>query len=189
MEPVTDDDLVRMYAGGDAEAFDVLFDRHYTAVYRLARAMLGDDGAAEDVLQETFLAAARAAGAYDGRGRFRPWLMRIARNRCLNRLESGRVRRATEPKAGIDPDTVASPRAGPAGRATARQRQEAVRAAIAGLPERQREAIGLYAFEQMTYREVAEVMQMPVNTVKTLIHRARANLARELESLIDEEQS
>ncbi|HUU23204.1 MAG TPA: sigma-70 family RNA polymerase sigma factor [Phycisphaerae bacterium] len=187
MDSVTDDDLVRMYAGGDAEAFDVLFDRHYASVFRFAQAILGDPAAAEDVLQEAFLAAARAAATYDGRGRFRPWLMRIVRNRCLNRVESGRARRATGPGAGPAPDTVASSRSGPVERASARERREAVEAAIAELPERQREAIGLYAFEQMSYREIAEVMQMPVNTVKTLIHRARANLARELEGLVNED--
>jgi len=187
MDSVTDDDLVRMYAGGDAEAFDVLFDRHYASVFRFAQAILGDPAAAEDVLQEAFLAAARAAATYDGRGRFRPWLMRIVRNRCLNRVESGRVRRATRPNAGIAPETVASSRSGPVERASARERRKAVEAAIAELPERQREAIGLYAFEQMSYREIAEVMQMPVNTVKTLIHRARANLARALEGLVNED--
>ena len=120
MASVTDDDLVRMYAGGDVEAFDVLFDRHYGPVYNFARTMLRDAGEAEEVLQETFLAVARSADNYTARGRFRPWLMRIVRNRCLNRLESGRVRRA----AGPDPDTVASGQTGPAERASARERRE-----------------------------------------------------------------
>jgi RNA polymerase sigma-70 factor (ECF subfamily) len=187
MESVTDDDLVRMYAGGDVEAFDVLFDRHHGAVYNLARTMLGDAGGADEVLQETFLAVATSAAGYTPRGRFRPWLMRIVRNRCLNRLESRRIRRAEAP-AGPDPDTVASDRPAPPETATAHERQAVIRSAIAQLPERQREAVALYTFEQMTYREIAEVMQMPINTVKTLIHRARANLARALEGLVSEDE-
>ncbi len=187
MASVTDDDLVRMYAGGDVEAFDVLFDRYYGPVYNFARTMLRESGEAEEVLQETFLAVARSAANYTARGRFRPWLMRIVRNRCLNRLESRRIRR-TGANAGPDPDTVASDTQAPPETATANERQAVIRSAVDQLPERQREAIALYAFEQMTYREIAEVMQMPINTVKTLIHRARADLARALEGFAREDQ-
>ena len=86
MESVSDDDLMRMYCNGDADAFDTLFDRHYTSVYNFARTMLGEAAGPEEVLQETFLAVARSARQYSPRGRFRSWLMRIVRNRCLNRI-------------------------------------------------------------------------------------------------------
>jgi len=83
---LTDDDLVRMYREGDADAFDALFGRHHRSAYAFARAMLADTQAAEDVMQEAFLAVARTAREYEPRGRFRAWLMRIVRNMCLNRL-------------------------------------------------------------------------------------------------------
>ena len=188
MDNVTDDDLIRMYRDGDVEAFETLFARNYASVYNFARTMLGDSSGPEEVLQETFLAVARTAASYTPRGRFRPWLMRIARNRCLNHLEAERARRVALAEGGID--VVEIPSDAPSGpdAAEADERTEIVRAAIAKLPERQREAVALYAFEQMSYREIAEVLKMPINTVKTLIHRARATLAQTLEWPQQEQQ-
>ena len=188
MEGIDDDDLIRMYGDGDVEAFDTLFDRHYASVYNFARTMLGNTGAPEEVLQEAFLAVARAARRYAPRGRFRPWLMRIVRNQCLNRLAAERARRAALAESGLDVAQLASRDPPPQQRLEAAQQALTVRAAIADLPERQREAIALYAFEKMSYREIAEVLEMPINTVKSLIHRARAHLARALGS-IQQEQS
>jgi len=182
MERISDDDLIRMYREGDAEAFDTLFDRYYTSVYNFARTMLGGAGGAEEVLQETFLAVAQTARTYTPRGRFRAWLMRIVRNRCLNRIESRRRQRAALAGSSLDVVEIASDDPPPARQAEANEQRAILRAAVASLPDRQREAIALYAFEQMTYREIAEVLEVPTNTVKTLIHRARANLARSLES-------
>ena len=108
MGTVSDDDLILMYREGDAEAFDALFDRYHTAVYNFARAMLGRAGGGEEVLQETFLAVARTARTYTPRGRFRAWLMRIVRNRCLNRLQSERLRRAALTESGLSVGEVAS---------------------------------------------------------------------------------
>lgn len=178
MTDVSDDDLIRMYRNGDAEAFDTLFDRHYGSVYNFARTMLGNCDSSEEVLQETFLAVARTANSYTPRGRFRAWLMRIVRNRCLNRLEAQRVRRAALAESGLDVVEAASAEPLPPTRLEANEQTMIVRSAIAELPERQRESIALYAFEEMSYREIAEVLEMPINTIKTLIHRARANLAQ-----------
>jgi RNA polymerase sigma-70 factor (ECF subfamily) len=176
-----DDELMRMFDGGDADAFDTLFDRHRVPVYHFARMMLGSLDGAEDVLQETFLAVARAAGRYEPRGRFRAWLMRIARNLCLDRIERERRRRRVIAESGLD---IVEPDGGgatPAEQAEADEQMTRLRRLIAALPERQREALVLYAFEQMRYREIAEVLGVPLNTVKTLIHRARAALARAFE--------
>jgi len=181
MESVSDDDLMRMYCNGDADAFDTLFDRHYASVYNFARTMLGEAAGPEEVLQETFLAVARSARQYSPRGRFRSWLMRIVRNRCLNRIEAERLRRAAMADSGLDLAEPIAEQQSPAARIESDEQTVIIRAAIANLPERQREAISLYAFEQMSYREIGEVLNMPVNTVKTLIYRARAHLAQALE--------
>lgn len=187
MEDISDDDLIRMYRDGDAEAFETLFDRHHRSVYGFARTMLGDSSGPEEVLQETFLAVARTAKTYAPRGRFRPWLMRIVRNRCLNLLAAERARRAAMAEGGLEPVEVASDDRPPGEKLAADEQAAIVRAAIAELPERQREAIALYAFDRMSYRQIAEILEMPINTVKTLIHRARANLARFLESQQEQE--
>ena len=181
MPDLSDDDLLIMYRDGDADAFDTLFDRHRVSVCSFARAMLREDGGAEDVLQETFLAVARTARTYAPRGRFRVWLMRIVRNRCLNRLQAERVRGAAITELALDIVDVPSGAPSPERHTVANESMAIVLAAIPTLPERQREALALYAFEQMSYRGIAEVLDAPINTVKTLIHRARAALAQALE--------
>jgi RNA polymerase sigma-70 factor (ECF subfamily) len=177
-EPLTDDDLFLMFREGQAEAFDTLFDRHYLGVYNFARTMVRETGAAEEILQDTFLAVARAAKTYEPRGTFRTWLLRIVRNRCLNRLEAERARRQVlmDDPAGIVLQ-YPSPEPSPLERACVNEQMDRVRRAVAALPDRQREAIALYAFEEMTYQQIADVLDLPINTVKTLIHRARASLA------------
>lgn len=178
---VSDDDLVLMYREGQVEAFDVLFDRYYVSVYNFARMMLRESAAAEEILQETFLSVARSARTYEPRGTFRTWLMRIARNRCLNRLESQRTRREifVDDQAGVVLQ-YPSREPSPPEMVLADEQMALIRQAMQNLPDRQREAISLYAFEEMTYQQIADVLDLPINTVKTLIHRARASLAETL---------
>lgn len=186
MEELSDDDLIRVYREGDVAAFDALFARHHASVYNFARVMLDGSPDAEDVLQETFLQIARAARSYVPRGRFRVWMLRIARNLCLNRLDRRRRRRRliAEGALGLVEPESADPDAGQV--AEAGERAAELRRLIGELPERQREAVTLRSFEQMTYREIARVMDVPVGTVKTLIHRGRARLARGLEPFLEE---
>ena len=181
MADVDDDDLLRMYRDGDADAFDTLFDRYRAPVYNFARVMLGEADGAEDMLQEAFLTVARTARTYEPRGRFRAWLMRIVRNLCLNRIQAERVRRRVVAQSGLDIVQPASREPSPPERLERDERMDRVRRLIGELPERQREALVLYAFERMSYREIAEALDAPMGTVKTLIHRARAALARAVE--------
>ena len=181
MADVDDDDLLRMYRDGDADAFDTLFGRYRAPVYNFARVMLGHADGAEDMLQEAFLTVARTARTYEPRGRFRAWLMRIVRNLCLNRIQAERVRRRVVAQSGLDIVQPASREPSPPERLERDERMARVRRLIGELPERQREALVLYAFERMSYREIGEALDAPMGTVKTLIHRARAALARALE--------
>ena len=182
MDGPSDDELLAMFCEGDADAFDALFDRHHAGVYHFARLMLGGGHDAEDVMQDAFLAVARSARTYKPRGRFRPWLMRIARNLCLNRLQAERARRRV---LAADGEALPEPASDSPPAPDVLEWDEGMRAvygAVRGLPERQREALALYAFEGMRYKEITEALQLPMGTVKTLIHRARANLARALEN-------
>lgn len=182
MSDLTDDELMILFCDGDADAFDVLFTRHCSSVQNFASAMLSDATRAEDILQDTFLAVARSGKTYEPRGQFRTWLMRIVRNRCLNAIESERVRRAAIARTGFE--IIDPPSSDPTGpeQLEMDDLMATVSRNIADLPERQREAIVLRAFEQMSYRQIGEVLDLPENTVKTLIHRARAALAKAMEN-------
>jgi RNA polymerase sigma-70 factor (ECF subfamily) len=177
LDELSDDDLILMYAQGDADAFDVLFDRHHTSVYNFARLMLDGPEGAEEIMQEAFLAVARAAKRYEPRSRFRPWLMRIVRNLCLNRLQTERGRRRILAEGAMEGIELISREPAAPARIERDEDMAALQSAVRRLPERQREAIVLYAFEQMSYQEIGQVLGVPINTVKSLIHRARANLA------------
>jgi len=180
LEGVSDEELLLMYSEGDADAFDVLFDRYHRSVYNFARFMLDRAEGAADVMQETFLAVARSARQYKPRGHFRPWLMRIARNFCLNHLRDERARRRVIGNGGLDKvNTPARETPAPA-KAESTERLVLLMQWIRELPQGQREALVLHAFEQMKYREISEALQVPLNTVKTLIHRARCTLAERL---------
>ena len=181
MPDLSDDDLVAMFRDGDADALESLFDRYRAPVYNFARMMLGQADGAEDVLQETFLTLARAGDRYQPRGRFKPWLMRVTRNLCLNRIQSQRLRHRVAATGRLDIVEPPAPQPTPAEQVETDERLALLRRRIAELPERQREAIVLYAFEQMGYREIADALDVPIGTVKTLIHRARAALAQAFE--------
>jgi RNA polymerase sigma-70 factor (ECF subfamily) len=180
----SDDELMSRYRDdADAQAFETLFQRHAPSIFNLARTLLScDAGTAEEVLQETFLSVARSAQSYEPRGYFRTWLFRIARNRCLNRIESRRALRAVDDRSLDVADSVASRQPTPPQRAESAEQLAVLQRAIVRLPNRQREAIALFAFEGMTYADIAHVLDVPTNTVKTLIHRARATLAQALGS-------
>jgi RNA polymerase sigma-70 factor (ECF subfamily) len=175
---LSDDDLMALYCDGTPEAFDLLFGRWATPVYNFARMLTGDDGQAEDILQETFLSVVQAAHRYQPRGRFSCWLMRIVRNKCLNRIESERLRRETTVALRSNSSDPVSPEPEPVEHLEIDEGMDSLRAAISRLPARQREAIVLYGMEQMSYEKIALTLEVPVNTVKTLIHRARATLAQ-----------
>ncbi len=180
MNDITDDDLIRMYRDGDADAFDVLFQRYHTSVYNFARSILGDFGGAEEIMQDTFMAIAKTARNYQPQGRFKSWLMRIVRNRSLNRLESERRRRTAFVQSGLEFVDPVDDDPTPADNAAHHDQTALLRRLMKKLPDRQREALSLHAFEQMGYRDIAEILEVPLNTVKTLIYQARGRLANEL---------
>lgn len=171
-----DDSLVQRFRHGDEEAFSALFARYHRLVLNYARMILRDAAAAEDMLQETFLAAAQAAERYESRGHCRAWLLGICRHRCLDWLERRQRREQLATATGLillEPTPAASPH-------QLLQRQEQVALVLAGLgqlPTPQREAVTLFALRELSYAEIAEVMECPINTVKTLIRRGRLRLA------------
>lgn len=166
--------LLQRIAAGDGAACAALVDRHLGRTVALGWRMLGSQAEAEDVAQEVFLRAwQRAADWRAGSARFSTWLHRIAINLCLDRLR--RRRELGLEAAGDPPAENAHPGTGLQRQAVA----ERVHAALAELPERQRLAVLLCHFQELGNAEAAEVMEIGVEALESLLARGRRKL-REL---------
>jgi RNA polymerase sigma-70 factor (ECF subfamily) len=178
VEPTDTDtpELLRRSAAGDEEAFVALYRRFQGAIYRFAWRMTGSREAAEDVTQETFLVVARGPNGYDeSRGAFGPYLYGIARNLLIKR--AGRERPFVA--LGDGEDSLRS-HGDPAEDLDRRQAVEAVRQAVLALPDHYREVVVLVELQGLPYEEVASALGCPVGTVRSRLHRARAQLAQRL---------
>jgi RNA polymerase sigma-70 factor (ECF subfamily) len=167
-----DAELVRHAGAGDARAAEALVRRHLPRMVGLARRMLNDAAEAEDVAQEVFLRVWREAPKWrPGAARFETWMHRVAINLCYDRLRRRRER--NDPDAGVlvaDTAPLASEAR------LAQQRAERVRAAMAQLPERQRAAITLVHFQELSNIAAAEALEISVEALESLLSRGRRTL-------------
>lgn len=173
---VTDAELAALAQAGDREAFGELVGRYAAAARRVARSVLGDQDDADDAAQDAFLSALRHLGRYDPTRPFGPWLMRIVANAASDRARRRRVRRAES----LAPD-VAAAGGGPDVETDRARFHDAVRAALAELPPRQRTAVVLFDVEGYSHREIAEVLNVPEGTVRSDVFHARRALRSALE--------
>jgi RNA polymerase sigma-70 factor (ECF subfamily) len=177
-----DADLLLAAGRGDRLAFGALVERHHRAVVQYAYRFLGDvdRDTAEDLAQDVFLKAWRAASTFQPRAAVLTWLLRIATNTCLNYRRGSRLRRFLSLATGT-PSEPPSVRTGPADGPAARADQAArVRSAVARLPANQRAAVVLRHYHDLTYSDIAEVLETSVSAVESLLFRARRTLARTL---------
>jgi RNA polymerase sigma-70 factor, ECF subfamily len=162
---LADEDLISLAGSGDAGAFAVLYDRHSRATYSLVYRMMGERQAAEDLVQDAFLKVWRAAGSYQSeRGSVRTWILSIAHNRGIDQLRSTASRRRTQEKVVLIAPTSQSDEAfKEAWQASQRDR---VRAALSQLPSEQAKVLELAYFSGYTHVEIAELLDVPLGTVK-----------------------
>lgn len=170
-------------AAGDATAFELIMRRHNRMMFRAARAILRDDGEAEDAVQEAYVRAYRALAGFRGEARLSTWLTRIAVNEALGR----RRQRRESPLADVPPDDVAAawPQGSPTTPEEASMRKElgeVLEAAVDRLPESYRTVLMLRAVEGLSERDTADILGIAVPLVKVRLFRARRLLRRTLES-------
>jgi RNA polymerase sigma-70 factor (ECF subfamily) len=177
----------RSAARGDRQAFSRLVDLHKRTVFALCIRLLRDQDEAQDAAQEAFARAYASLAAFDASQPFAPWLLRIARNHCLDVLRrrlplAQRVELDADPEDGA-PRDLADPDA-PRGDDALERRELArtLEAAVAALPPNYREVVHLFHVEHLSYKEIAAAMDVPIGTVMTWLHRARARLKATLDA-------
>lgn len=181
-----DDVLLKRSAKGDEEAFTQLYRRHQAQIYRFALRMTGHAWAAEEIVQDVFMTLVREPKKFDpSRGPLAAFLYGVARNRVMKHLE--RLPRELPLEIRSDDGesnelNVADQRT-PAHWAEIRERRERVRSAVLSLPAEFRETVVLCELEEMSYEEAARVLDCPLGTVRSRLHRGRALLLAKLEML------
>ena len=182
MGPDPDAALMLAFQQGDEGAFRTLYQRHARAMFTLCHSFVRDVARAEELAQDVFLNVYRARDRYRPTARFKTFLYRIASNHCLNELRRGghAGRAAAAGEAPPDPDGLPSAAAGPEEIVRARALEAAFRELLARLPERQRAALVLCRLDGLSYEEIAQVLEVTVPAVKSLVHRATVAAAEAL---------
>ena len=169
--------VVRAKAGNEA-AFAALVRGNMQKVYRSAYAITHNGDDAADIAQETFIRAFRNLARFDETRPFFPWLYRIARNLCINRIQRITRRETSLPEY----DIVADSHEGPEAAVVGADEKIRVRDAVDRLPEQHRRIIELNHFQELSYREIAEILDIPIGTVMSRLFHARKKLRELLES-------
>lgn len=179
----TDDQLLADYVGGDENALRILVERWERQVFAFLVRMLGSPEEAEDLCQDTFMNVIKAAGRYQSDGKFQSWLFRIAGNQARSRLRRRKILRWLPLT--NDYDNTPAQEADALDELTAQEKRNVVQDAIAGLPERQRQALVLKQYHDLSYQEISEAMGASVSSVQMLLHRAMTALRKDLASRRD----
>jgi RNA polymerase sigma-70 factor, ECF subfamily len=182
-EDAEDVRLMGLVAGGDTSAFEKIIERHQALVVGTAARMLGSNSDVEDIAQQVFIRVWKSARRYVPRAKFTTWLLKITRNLVFNELR--RARRRAQVPLQSDPGAEEIPlkdETNPAPDASLLEDelQRAIEEAIMQLPESQRMALVLRRYEQLSYEQIAEVLDLSVPAVKSVLFRARTELRSRL---------
>lgn len=180
----TDEIIVERALTGDAEAFGEIVRRWERRIFALTYGMLGREEDARDATQETFLAAFRNLRGFRGEAKVSSWLHRIAVNQCISRQRRSKVRSesALEDAEETNARSFATPLShSPARVVESWQETAAVRRAINSLPIELRQVVVMKEFEELTFREISEALDLPLSTVKSRLYTALKQLQMRLQ--------
>jgi len=190
METLTsDENIVERALTGDADAFGELVRRWERRIFALAYGMLGREEDARDATQETFIAAFRNLRGFRGEAKVSSWLHRIAVNQCITRQRRAKVRSETalEDEVEKNAGSFAAPAAlSPARTVESRQVTQAVRRAVNTLPVELRQVIVMKEFEELTFKEIADALDLPLSTVKSRLYTGLKQLQMRLQKFTSE---
>jgi RNA polymerase sigma-70 factor, ECF subfamily len=172
-QETSDEALVLSIATGDKQALQVLFGRHNVRVYRFVLRFLNDEAAAEDLVSEVFLDVWRQANRFEARSQVSTWLLAMARNKALSALR----RRSTEELDEEVAEFIEDPADNPEVTMQKKQRNSILADCLTQLSAAHREIIDLVYYHEKSIDEVAEIIGVPQNTVKTRMFYARKRIA------------
>jgi RNA polymerase sigma-70 factor (ECF subfamily) len=177
----TDEELVEQFQGGESSAFDVLVYRWERKVQGAIYRLVGPGEDVRDLSQETFLKAYRGLRTFKKEARFSSWLYQIALNVCRDRMRRGRGKSYVSFDELVEAGEAGA-EAGPSALdlIEARDLSRQVAAAVAALPEEQREVLVLKEYQGLTFLEIAEALDVPLSTVKTRLYRGLGQLRQQL---------
>ncbi|MBA2620660.1 MAG: RNA polymerase sigma factor [Acidobacteria bacterium] len=180
----TDEQLVEQAVNENSEAFGEIIKRWERKIFALCFGMLGREDEARDAAQETFIAAYRNLKNFRGEAKVSSWLHRIAVNQCL----TTKRRAKTRSESFLDDETnaeekvfVAPARLSPARTTEHNERLKVIRQAVSSLPPDFRQVIIMKEFEEMTFQEIADTLELPLSTVKSRVYTALKQLRMKLE--------
>ena len=185
----SDEQIVERALTGDADAFGEIVRRWERRIFALAFGMLGREEDARDATQETFLAAFRNLRGFRGEAKVSSWLHRIAVNQCITRQRRAKVRNeaALDDEEEKDASSFAAPiEILPSRVVENRERTAAVRRAVTSLPLELRQVIVMKEFEELTFREIADALDLPLSTVKSRLYTAMRQLQMRLQKFGNE---
>jgi RNA polymerase sigma-70 factor (ECF subfamily) len=183
-----DEELLKRSAKGDEEAFTILYRRHADVLYRFAFRMTSSSWGAEEIVQDVFMTLVREPGKYDAeRGTLPAFLFGITRNKIMkyNERLPREISLVERQEDGGGGGLTLRDSFTPAMWAEQRERLEKVRAAVMELPIEFRETVVLCELEEMTYDQAARMLDCPIGTIRSRLHRGRALLLAKLEMLRD----
>jgi RNA polymerase sigma-70 factor (ECF subfamily) len=183
-QELTDERLVELAVSNDREAFGEIVRRWDRKIFALCFGMLGREDDARDAAQEAFVSAYRSIGSFRGEAKVSSWLHRIAVNQCLTLMRRKRAR----PEDRLDTDNgdedrtfIAAAAFSPANTAETAERMKLVRTAVGTLPIDLRQVVIMKEFEEMTFQEISETLELPLSTVKSRLYAALKHLRSKLE--------
>lgn len=178
----TDERLVEMALANDQNAFGEIVRRWERKIFALCYGMLGREEDARDAAQETFVAAFRNLSGFRGEAKVSSWLHRIAVNQCLTRLRRLKARNELSLENDDENDSIfASEAVLPSSENERKERIETVRKAVAALPPELKQVVVMKEFEEMTFQEISETLEIPLSTVKSRLYTALKQLKLRLE--------
>jgi RNA polymerase sigma-70 factor (ECF subfamily) len=180
--------LMRLIGSGDTSALEQLIERHQALVAGTVARMLGSNSDVEDIAQQVFIRVWKSAGRYTPRAKFTTWLLKITRNLVFNELRRWKRRAQVPIQSDADAEEIVlkdetSPT--PDASLLEHELQHAIEDAITQLPETQRMALVLRRYEQLNYEQIAEVLDLSVPAVKSLLFRARSELRERLSKYLN----